>query len=87
MKLKAKHVAAVIALASLGSIIYGFITKGSDTAAAHTYIGLGTVGLFLVAMPVFLIFETRGKNIQDYMLTNENIRKMRERKEKKSENQ
>jgi hypothetical protein len=47
---------------------------------ANKYIGFGVVGLFLLAMPLFLITESRGKNMKDYMLTDENIRKMREKK-------
>jgi hypothetical protein len=45
------------------------------------------VGLFLVAMPMFLIIESRGKKMKDYMLTEENLRKMQGKGPKKSENQ
>ncbi|MEO0901817.1 MAG: hypothetical protein AAFY00_07240, partial [Bacteroidota bacterium] len=33
-------------------------------------------GLFLVAMPLFLIKESKGKKMKDYMLNKENIEKM-----------
>jgi hypothetical protein len=49
--------------------------------SGNKYIGFGVVGLFMLAMPLFLIFESRGKKMKDYMLTDDNIRKMRERKE------
>lgn len=53
----------------------------------HKCIGFGVIGLFLVAMPLFLIVESRGKKMKDYMLTDENIRKMREKKSDSTENQ
>lgn len=87
MKFKFKYVIALIAIASLGLIVYGFTLEPAEAARSHKFIGIGTVGLFLVAMPLFLITESRGKKIKDYMLTDENIRKMREGKGKNAENQ
>ena len=78
MKIKTRHIVALIALAALGSIGYGFYLQDADPQAGHRWIGLGTVGLFLVAMPLFLIKESRGKKMKDYMLNEENIRKMRQ---------
>ena len=71
-----------IVLASLGSIAWGMSLLETDPVNGNKFIGFGVVGLFLVAMPLFLIFESRGKKMKDYMLTDENIRKMRERREK-----
>ncbi len=84
MKFKTKYFIVLVVLASLGSIIYGFSIKDEDLPLANKCIGFGTVGLFLVAMPLFLIKESKGKKVKDYMLTDENIRKMREKKEKRS---
>lgn len=80
-----KYLILIIFLASLGSIIYGFTLP--ETALADKFIGFGTVGLFLVAMPLFLITAGKGKNLKDYMLTDENIRKMRKKDGEKPENQ
>ena len=66
----------LILLISLGSIIYGFLIKGEEVAFGHKCIGLGTVGIFLIAMPLFLFTYSKGKNIKDYMLTEKNIKKM-----------
>lgn len=76
-----------IVLASLGSIVYGFTIMEAEEVRGNQYIGFGVVGLFLLAMPLFLIVESRGKKMKDYMLTDENLRKMREKKEDSSENQ
>ena len=76
-----------IVLASFGSIIYGFTIMEAEEVRGNQFIGFGVVGLFLLAMPLFLIVESRGKKMKDYMLTDENLRKMREKKEDSSENQ
>jgi len=73
MRLKIRYLSLLIVLASLGSIVYGF-------TLLEKCIGFGVVGIFLLAMPLFLIFESRGKRMKDYMLTDENIRKMKDPK-------
>lgn len=66
----------LIVLASAGLIIYGFNLDASEEALAHKFIGSGTLGLFLIAMPLFLFTESKGKKFKDYMLTEESVRKM-----------
>ena len=87
MRIKAKHIIVLVVLASFGSIIYGFIILETEAILANKCIGFGTVGLFLIAMPLFLFKESKGKNVKDYMLTEENLRKMQGKDSKKSENQ
>ncbi len=81
MRKRIRYLVLLIVLASLGSIGYGFTIMESAPVNGNKYIGFGVVGLFLLAMPLFLIFESRGKKMKDYMLTDDNIRKMRERRE------
>ncbi len=71
-----KYLIGGIAIASIISIVYGFSLGKEAEVLANKYIGAGTVGLFLVAMPLFLVKESKGKKMKDYMLTEENIRKM-----------
>lgn len=73
----------VLFLGSLGLIIYGFTLKETDLGQANRYIGLGTVLIFLVTMPLFLVLESRNKQMKDYLLNEENILKMRENQSKK----
>ncbi len=80
-------ITVLIVLGSLASIVYGFTILDEEPNLANKCIGGGTVGLFLIAMPLFLIVASKGKNIKDYMLNEENIRKMRGKERKKSENQ
>lgn len=85
--MKTKYIIILVVLLSLGSIVYGFTIKDTRNDRANKFIGGGTVGLFLVAMPLFLIKESKGKKMKDYMLTEENIKKMRGKGKEKPENQ
>lgn len=72
-----KYLITLILLASFASIAYGFSIQEEQLLVSHKYIGFGTVGVFLVAMPLFLLKYSRGKKMKDYMLNEENILKMR----------
>ena len=87
MKTKIKYLILFITIASLVSIAYGFFTMDENPLVANKFIGFGTVGLFLLAMPLFLITSSKGKKVKDYMLTDENIRKMRGSERKNTDNQ
>ncbi|WP_373516886.1 hypothetical protein [Pricia sp.] len=78
-----KYLIILILFASLASIIYGFSIQPEQLELSHKYIGFGTVGLFLVAMPLFLFHYSRGKKMKDYMLNEENILKMRGKEKEK----
>ncbi len=80
-----KYVISLVVILSFGLIIYGFSLDETQEALADKYIGSGTLGLFLVAMPLFLFKESKGKKMNDYMLTEENIRKMQGKAPKKSD--
>jgi len=82
-----KYLIILIVLASIAAIIYGFSIQGEQLTMANKCIGFGTAGLFLLAMPLFLYKESKGKKMNDYMLTEENIRKMQDKKIEKPENQ
>ena len=68
-------------------MIYGFSLDDNEEDLANKYIGSGTVLLFLVAMPLFLIRESKGKKMNDYMLTEENVRKMQGKPPKKKDSE
>jgi hypothetical protein len=46
-----KYFITGIVLISFSSIAYGFSLEESQEERAHKFIGAGTVGLFLIAMP------------------------------------
>ncbi|MGB5358920.1 MAG: hypothetical protein WBN27_03135 [Eudoraea sp.] len=87
MQIRFKHIILLIVLVSLGAIFYGFSLGEEHAQMANKYIGFGTVGLFLIAMPLFLIKESKTRKVKDYMLTEENIRKMQGKSPKTPENQ
>lgn len=87
MKASLKYFILLVTLLSLAAIAYGFYTQENQPLLANKFIGFGTVGLFLVAMPLFLLTAGKNKKMKDYMLTDENIKKMRGSQDKNSDNQ
>jgi hypothetical protein len=74
--MKTIHIITLIAfLASLASIVCGLILEVDYT---EKLIGFGVLGLFLVVFPLFSYYRWKGKDVKDYMLTKENLDKMRE---------
>ena len=71
-----KYIIGLLFLASIGSIITGFILK--PEAVAEKLIGIGVVGLFLFAIPLFTYHRWKDRKVNDYMLSKENIKKMKD---------
>ena len=82
-----RYVIFIIVFVSFSSIVYGLNMDDERADLANKCIGAGTVGIFLVAMPLFLITESKGKKMKDYMLTEENIRKMQDKPAKNKKKQ
>ncbi|WP_405573959.1 hypothetical protein [Winogradskyella sp. Asnod2-B02-A] len=62
-------------LASFTSIICGLIL---NLDYSKKLIGFGVLGLFFVVFPLFSYYRWKDKDVKDYMLTKENLDKMRE---------
>ncbi len=78
--MKLIHIITLIAfIASLASIVCGFVL---EVAYSQKLIGFGVLGLFLVVFPLFSYYRWKGKDVKDYMLTKENLEKMRENQRK-----
>ncbi|MEC3905907.1 hypothetical protein VOI54_02635 [Tamlana sp. 2201CG12-4] len=75
-----KYLITILAIAALTSIVLGFIL---DVAYSEKLIGFGVAGLFLVVFPLFSYHHWKDKNVKDYMLTKENMDKMRESQQDK----
>lgn len=71
-----KYLIGLLFIASVGSIITGFILK--PDVISEKLIGYGVVGLFLFVIPLFTYHRWKGRKVKDYMLTKENIEKMRD---------
>ncbi len=85
--MKLKYIISLVVIVSFGSIIYGYSLDHKEKANTDKFIGSGTLGLFLVAMPLFLYKESKNRKWNDYMLNDENVRKMQGKPPKDSENQ
>jgi hypothetical protein len=71
-----KYIILILFLASFGSILTGFML---DVEYSQKLIGFGVLGLFFIVFPLFSYYHWKDKNVKDYMLTKENLDKMRER--------
>lgn len=70
-----KIITLIAFVASITSIFCGFVL---EVAYHQKLIGFGVIGLFLVVFPLFSYYRWKDKDIKDYMLTKENLDKMRE---------
>ena len=70
-----KVITFIAFITSITSIICGFTLEVEYT---EKLIGFGVVGLFLIVFPLFSYYRWKGKDVKDYMLTKENLDKMRE---------
>ncbi|WCO01947.1 hypothetical protein [Psychroserpens ponticola] len=70
-----KYIILIAFLASFGSILCGFLL---DVAYSQKLIGFGVLGLVIIVFPLFSYHRWKDKDVKDYMLTKENLDKMRE---------
>jgi hypothetical protein len=74
----------ILFITAMVIILTGFLLD-LEPDVSNRLKGLGTVMIFFVVMPLFLLVESPGKKMKDYMLTEENIKKMQS--DKKDPNQ
>jgi hypothetical protein len=70
-----KYVIWFLFITSIGSIIAGYFF---DLDYSSKLIGFGVVGLFFIVFPLFSYYRWKDKKVEDYMITKENIEKMRD---------
>ncbi|RED50546.1 hypothetical protein [Seonamhaeicola aphaedonensis] len=75
-----KYIILILFIATVGLILTGFFV---DLEYSQKLVGFGTVGLFIVVFPLFSYYRWKDKNLKDYMLTKENLDRMRESQKKK----
>ncbi len=75
-----KYITLILFIASFGSILTGYF---GDTQYSEKFIGFGVATLFLIVFPLFSYYHWKDKNLKDYMLTKENLDKMREIQKRK----
>jgi len=73
----------VLFLALAVTLIFGFYVRFTDPKTGEFCIGISIAVLFLIWMPLFIYHRWKNKDVKDYLLTKENIDKMREEGRKK----
>lgn len=86
-----KIVITVLSISIALAIITGFYFKSQvDALIGDRIIGISILATSFILMPLFIFHRWRGKDIRNYMLTPENLKKMGQKggfKEKDAENQ
>ena len=72
---KKRSIILILFIAAIAAILAGFLFD-LEPDLSNRLKGLGTVMIFFVVMPLFLLVESPGKKMKDYMLSEENIKKM-----------
>ncbi|MBT8269970.1 MAG: hypothetical protein KJN59_12175 [Bacteroidia bacterium] len=75
-----KWLILILFLAAFGSIVTGLLT---DETYSQKLIGFGVAGLFIVVFPLFTYYRWKDRSVKDYMLTKENLDKMRDFRDNK----
>lgn len=66
------------------ALIAGFYFKFTqDSLLGDRIIGIAVLASAFILLPIWLYFSWKGKRLQDYTLTNENIRRMKEKNEQR----
>lgn len=82
-----RYFLVIIFLTVVALAIYGVrLTNSTDPkilVRGHRFVGAAVIGLFFVWMPTFIYHRWKGRDIKDYMLTEENILKMKEFNDRK----
>ena len=69
-----KYIISLLSIVSIGSIIIGFLL---EVEHSQKLIGFGVVGLFIIVFPLFSYYRWKDKKVKDYMITKDNLEKMR----------
>lgn len=75
-----RYLILILFIGSAASIIWGFLT---NSEYSQKFIGFGVIGLFFIVFPLFSYYRWKDKNVKDYMLTKENLDKMKEHQKDK----
>tara|TARA_R100000935_G_C2709312_1_gene113417 strand:- start:77 stop:322 length:246 start_codon:yes stop_codon:yes gene_type:complete len=73
-----KNVILILFIAVVAGLGVGFYIKATDEATGNLVIGLSLMAGFFILMPLFIYHRWKDRNVKDYMLTKENIKKMQD---------
>ncbi|WP_405208421.1 hypothetical protein [Aquimarina sp. LLG6339-5] len=73
-----KYVIRILFIAVVALVAIGYYHKNSgDHLTGDKWVGLGILGASFILMPLFIYHRWKDKKVKDYMLTEENLQKMR----------
>lgn len=79
-----RYFLTVLLILVIAGLCIGFFVKSENVETGQLIIGGSIVVGFFILMPLFIYHRWKNKSVKDYMLTKENIRKMRDyQKDKK----
>ncbi len=79
-----KYFLTILLISILIALGIGFYLKPNDVATGNLIVGLSLMVGFFILMPLFIYHRWKNRNVKDYMLTKENIKKMQDyQKDKK----
>ncbi len=74
----------LVLIVILVGVGYYFKNTG-DHITGDKLVGIGILGASFILMPLFIYHRWKDKKVKDYMLTEENLNKMREYEKKKEQ--
>ena len=76
-----KYILRILFFIMIGLLVRGYYVKELiDYKEGEKIIGLGVLFGAFFYLPIFLYNRWKNKNISDYMLTNDNMKKMTDKK-------
>lgn len=70
----------ILGIAILIAIGVGFYFRlNDDVLTGDRIIGISVLASAFILMPIFLVVRWRGKKLEDYTLSDENMKKMRDK--------
>ncbi|MDH7448382.1 hypothetical protein [Aquimarina sp. 2201CG14-23] len=83
-----KYVIRILFIAIIFLVGIGYYYKNTgDHLTGDKWVGLGILGASFILMPLFIYHRWKNKKVKDYMLTEENLKKMRDfNSEEKTDN-
>ncbi|WP_298541820.1 hypothetical protein [uncultured Aquimarina sp.] len=84
-----KYLIRILFIVVVILVAIGYYHKNSgDHTNGDKWVGIGILGATFILMPLFIYHRWKNKKVKDYMLTEENLKKMRDfnTKEKSDKN-
>lgn len=82
-----KYIIKIFFIAIIILICIGYYFKNSgDHGTGDKLVGIGILASSFVLMPIFIYHRWKNKKVKDYMLTEENLKKMRDYEANKERN-